>query len=83
MDSGKQGEESEDIPVIEACACKTKALIRDIPVFEDWLEDGVNVYKAKDIDDFEIKIKKMKTRYLTQYLLNSNFIVLIYLLNFK
>ena len=52
-------EETEGIPIIEACACKTKALIRDIPIFEDWLEDGVNVYKAKDIDEFEEKIVKI------------------------
>ena len=52
-------EETEGIPIIEACACKTKALIRDIPVFSDWLEDGVNVYKAKNIDEFEEKIKKI------------------------
>ena len=52
-------EETEGIPAIEACACKCKALIRDIPVFDGWLEDGVNVYKAKDVDDFEKKIKKI------------------------
>ena len=52
-------EETEGIPIIEACACKTPAIIRDIPIFEDWLEDGVNVYKAKDVDEFEEKIKKM------------------------
>ncbi len=52
-------EETEGIPIIEACACKTKAIVRDIPVFEDWLEDGVNVYKAKDVDEFESKIKKI------------------------
>ena len=52
-------EETEGIPIIEACACKTKALIRDIPVFSEWLEDGKNVYKAKDIDEFEEKIKKI------------------------
>ena len=52
-------EETEGIPIIEALACKTNALIRDIPIFEDWLEDGVNVYKAKDIDEFEEKIKKI------------------------
>lgn len=52
-------EETEGIPIIEACACKTKALIRDIPVFDDWLIDGVNVYKAKDLDEFEDKIKKI------------------------
>ena len=52
-------EETEGIPIIEACACKTKALIRDIPVFDDWLVDGKNVYKAKDLDEFEDKIKKI------------------------
>ena len=50
-------EETEGIPIIEACACKCDAIIRDIPIFEDWLEDGKNVYKAKDIDEFEEKIK--------------------------
>ena len=52
-------EETEGIPIIEACACKTKALIRDIPVFDGWLKDKVNVYKAKTIDEFEDKIKKI------------------------
>jgi len=52
-------EETEGIPIMEACSCKQKAIIRDIPVFEDWLEDGVNVYKAKDVNDFEEKIKKI------------------------
>lgn len=50
-------EETEGIPIIEACACKTNAIIRDIPIFEGWLEDGKNVYKAKDVDEFEKKIK--------------------------
>lgn len=52
-------EETEGIPAIEACACKCKALIRDIPVFDGWLEDGVNIYKAKDIDEFQEKIPKI------------------------
>ena len=50
-------EETEGIPIIEACAAKIPSLIRDIPVFEDWLKDGVNVYKAKTLDEFEKKIK--------------------------
>ena len=50
-------EETEGIPIIEACACKTNAIIRDIPIFEDWLVDGKNVYKAKNVDEFEKKIK--------------------------
>lgn len=52
-------EETEGIPIVEACACKCKSIIRDIPVFDGWLEDSVNTYKAKNIDDFEIKIKKV------------------------
>lgn len=52
-------EETEGIPIIEACACKCRALIRDIPVFNNWLEDGKNVYKAKNLDEFETKIKKI------------------------
>ena len=54
-------EETEGIPIIEACATKTPALIRDIPVFEEWLEDGVNVYKAKDIEVIDVfKTEKRK-----------------------
>jgi len=52
-------EETEGIPIMEALSCKQKAIVRDIPVFEGWLEDSKNVYKAKDIDEFEIKIKKI------------------------
>lgn len=50
-------EETEGIPIIEACACRCSAIIRDIPIFDDWLIDGKNVYKAKDVDEFEQKIK--------------------------
>lgn len=57
-------EETEGIPIIEACACGTDAIIRDIPIFDEWLQDGVNVYKAKDVDEFEIKIKKFMNRKL-------------------
>jgi len=52
-------EETEGIPIIEACACKTTAVIRDIPIFEGWMEDGVNCYKAKTITGFEDKIRKI------------------------
>lgn len=52
-------EETEGIPILEACTAKIPALIRDIPVFEPWLKDGKNVYKAKNIDEFEEKIVKI------------------------
>lgn len=52
-------EETEGIPIMEACAARIPSLIRDIPVFSGWLEDGKNVYKAKDIDEFKTKIIKI------------------------
>ena len=45
-------EETEGIVVLEALACKIPVLVRDIPVYADWLADGVNVYKASDTDEF-------------------------------
>ena len=52
-------EETEGIPIVEACATGIDAIVRDIPVFDEWLVDGENVYKAKDIDEFEEKIRKI------------------------
>lgn len=52
-------EETEGIPIIEACASMQNAIVRDIPAFAGWLEDGKTVYKAKDVDQFEDKIKKI------------------------
>ena len=51
-------EETEGIPIIEAFSCKTNALIRDIPIFDEFKE-GKDVYKAKTLDEFEDKIKKI------------------------
>ena len=51
-------EETEGIPILEAmCEC-IPTLVRDIPVFEEYI-DGKDVYKAKDINDFEVKIKNI------------------------
>lgn len=51
-------EETEGIPIIEACACRQNAIVRDIPIFDGWLQHGVNMYKAKDVDEFEVLIRK-------------------------
>ena len=51
-------EETEGIPIIEAFACKTNTLVRDIPIFDEF-EDGKIVYKAKTLNEFEDKIKKI------------------------
>lgn len=52
-------EETEGIVVLEALAMKTNTIVSDIPVYDDWLMDGYNIYKAKSVDEFEDKIKKL------------------------
>lgn len=49
-------EETEGIVVLEALACGVPAVVRDIPVYRSWLEDGVNVYKAVNFNDFAAKV---------------------------
>lgn len=49
-------EETEGIVLLEALAMKIPVLVRDIPIYEGWLEDGVNLYKAKDLEEFDKKI---------------------------
>ncbi|MFT8325189.1 glycosyltransferase [Oenococcus sicerae] len=46
-------EETEGIVVLEALASSQKVLVRDIPVYADWLHDGVDCYKAQNLDDFD------------------------------
>lgn len=41
-------EETEGIVILESLACGTPTLVRDIPVYRGWLQDGVNVHKAAD-----------------------------------
>ncbi|WP_124059638.1 glycosyltransferase family 4 protein [Vaginisenegalia massiliensis] len=53
-------EETEGIPAVEACAAKADFIVRDIPVFGEWLEHEANVYKAKDIDAFQDYIQAFK-----------------------
>jgi 1,2-diacylglycerol-3-alpha-glucose alpha-1,2-glucosyltransferase len=45
-------EETEGIVVLEALASGIPVLVRDIPVYSGWLQDGANVYKARNNDDF-------------------------------
>lgn len=52
-------EETEGIVLLEALACKIPTLIRDIPIYEGWFEDGKNIYKAVTTDEFQDKIKKI------------------------
>lgn len=49
-------EETEGIVVLEALACGIPTVVRDIPVYQDWLRDGENVYKASNTDEFQQKV---------------------------
>lgn len=49
-------EETEGIVLLEALAMKLPVLVRDIPIYQKWLTDGVNIYKAGDIGGFETQI---------------------------
>jgi 1,2-diacylglycerol-3-alpha-glucose alpha-1,2-glucosyltransferase len=49
-------EETEGIPILEALVEKIPTLVRDIPVFSEYEENKV-VYKAKNLDEFEVKIR--------------------------
>ena len=55
-------EETEGIVLLEALACKQNVLIRDIPIYQGWFEDGKNVYKAKTLDEFEQKTRNILGR---------------------
>jgi len=46
-------EETEGIVVLEALACGAPTVLRDIPVYDGWLENGKNVYKASNDDEFQ------------------------------
>ena len=50
-------EETEVIVLLEALAMKIDTVISDIPIYDDTFTDGYNIYKAKDIVEFEKKIK--------------------------
>ena len=52
-------EENEGIVILEALAMDLPILIRDIPVYEDWLTDKVNCFKGKNNQEFKEKIIEM------------------------
>ena len=50
-------EETEGIVLLEALAMKTPVLIRDIPIYEESLVDGRDVYKGKNLLQFQHNIQ--------------------------
>lgn len=60
-------EETEGIVVLEALASKCTVLIRDIPVYEDWLVEGVHCHKGRTNLDFVDKITKIINKTYPSY----------------
>jgi 1,2-diacylglycerol-3-alpha-glucose alpha-1,2-glucosyltransferase len=54
-------EETEGIVVLEALASRCPVLCRDIGVYEDWLKDGRDCYKAQDNASFDQKLHDIMT----------------------
>lgn len=52
-------EENEGIVVLESLSAKLPLVVRDIPVYENWLKDGENCFKAKNNAEFYEKIRKI------------------------
>ena len=52
-------EETEGIVVLEALASEIPVLLRTIPVYDDWLINGKDVYKGTNLKDFREKIPEI------------------------
>lgn len=67
-------EENEGIVVLESLSAKLPLIIRDIPVYNDWLEDGKNCFKAKSNDEFYeliVKLVENKIENITEVIENG------------
>lgn len=45
--------ENQGISILEAAACRKPLIVRDLPVYTGWLEDGINCLKAKNNQEFK------------------------------
>ena len=52
-------EETEGIVVLEALAMSLQVIVRDIPVFDSWLNDSTDCYKAKNNEQFTNLIRSL------------------------
>lgn len=57
-------EETEGIVVLEALACGIPTVLRDIPVYDGWLNHGENIYKASNDDEFQQIVSGLLTKTL-------------------
>lgn len=52
-------EENQGIVILEAASFGLPIIIRDIPVYRDWLKNGVNCIKCRNDEDFAKGLKKI------------------------
>ena len=52
-------EETEGIVVLEALACATPTLVRDIPAYRGWLRDGENVHTYRTTQDLPLRLQAL------------------------
>lgn len=64
-------EETEGIVVLEALAMEIPILVRDIPVYADWLQEGVNAYLARDFKEFSQKLEQILNQELPDLTANG------------
>ncbi|MCQ4087916.1 glycosyltransferase family 4 protein [Saccharibacillus sp. JS10] len=64
-------EETEGIVLLEALAAEIPVLVRDLPIYAEWLEDGGTVHKAQSLETFEQKIRGITERSLPNLTANG------------
>ena len=52
-------EETEGIVVLEALASQIPVILREIPVYQNWLQNGRDVYKCRNNDEFWVRIHQV------------------------
>lgn len=57
-------EETEGIVLLEALASHTPTLVRDIPIYKDFIKDSVSGYKASTLEQMESKLRGMAEKKL-------------------
>lgn len=64
-------EETEGIVLLEALAAEIPVLVRDLPIYADWLQDSETVYKGRSLDTFERGIRGITQRTLPDLTANG------------
>ena len=49
--------ENQGIVLLEASSCRMPIIVRDLPVYREWFDDGVNCLKARNDGEFKEKLK--------------------------